>query len=265
MKHTFLIIAFAAFLGACSEDVSHDITTDLTQEADQFFLLSETLHESSYLGNLSFGEYFLLNSPSLPGCPSINYEPELSQIILDYSSVDSCSQTNTALRSGKIVLDFSLANVGLGSWSMVYENYSYEKTTVEGTRWFKKVSAAQNSESFENLKIRTENDLGFTISGDYTYFITRLNNSPIGISYAGRHEGVNPVGRQFVQSITEAKEVLFSCYSDGWVLPIKGKENWKVARGKNEVGYQVSYSTAEDCLSDARAVLPDGRNYDLNP
>ncbi|WP_026951336.1 hypothetical protein [Algoriphagus mannitolivorans] len=265
MKKIFLYLLSFILLTSCSEDISQDIQTDMLQEADQFFTLSEIVNESSYLGNFSFGDYFRITSASLPGCPTLSLNSQTLEITLDYSKVETCDQQNTVARSGKIILDFSQANSNNPTWTMKYEGYTFQKTKIDGIRYFKRLSTSQNSESFENLKITTENNLGFTIKGTYTYFLSRFNFRPFGISYVGRHEGINPAGRSFVQSITEAKELFINCYSEGFTLPQKGKENWKVSRGSTDLNYTVNYTSTQECVIQVKAVLPDGRTIDLQP
>ena len=235
----------------------------MVQEADQFFTLSEIVNESSYLGNFTFGDFFRFTSSSLPGCPTLSLNSQTLEITLDYSKVESCDQQNQAHRAGKIILDFSQANSNNPTWTMKYDGYSFQKTKIEGTRFFKRLSTSQNSETFENLTITTEKNLGFQIKGTYTYFLSRFNFRPFGISYVGRHEGINPAGRTFVQSITEAKELYIACYSEGFTLPQKGKENWRVFRGSTDLNYSVSFLSTQDCLIQVKAILPDGRNLDL--
>lgn len=265
MKKVFLFLLSLLLLISCSEDISQEIQTDMLQEADQFFTLSEIVNESSYLGNFTFGDYFRFTSGSLPGCPTLSLNSQTLEITLDYNKVSTCDQKNPEQRTGKIILDFSQANSNTPTWTMKYEGYTFQKTKIEGTRYFKRLSNSQNSETFENLKITTENNLGFSIQGSYTYFLSRFNFRPFGISYVGKHEGTNPAGRRFVQSITEAKELFINCYSEGYTLPQKGKENWKVSRGSTDLNYSVTYTSTQACIIQVKAVLPDGRTLDLQP
>ncbi|TDQ16468.1 hypothetical protein DFQ04_2586 [Algoriphagus boseongensis] len=265
MKYSFLAIFLFWFLASCSEDISDEIQTELVQEADQFFLLSEIVGESNYLGNLTYGDFFRTLPESLPGCPEMQIDTQLRKITLDYSKTDSCPQANLASRTGKIILDFSQSNSSPGLWFLEYVEYAYQKTHIKGKREFTRLSTSQNAETFNNLKITTDKNLSFDISGGYTYFISRFGFRPFGISYVGRHEGINPAGRNFTQSITEAKEKYINCYSDGYILATVGKENWKVSRGSNDIGYQVSFSSGSDCNTKVRVILPDGRTYDIKP
>ena len=264
-KNFFLSLLVIASFWGCSEDISHKIATDLTKEAEQFFLVSEVIGENSYLGNLTFSDYFRLDTTSLPGCPILTFDSDLRTITLDYDAVESCEQTTLKERSGKILIDFSLANSDLETWIVTYQDYHYQKTKIEGSRIYKRLSTSQNAESFENLKITTSADLHFELKGSFTYFISRFTFRPFAISYIGKMEGINPVGRDFTLTITEAKEQYINCYSEGWILPVVGKENWKVSRGDSEIAYQVSYEEAEDCDTQVKAVLPDGRIYSLTP
>jgi hypothetical protein len=265
MKSGFLAFSFVLILASCSEDTSDEIHTDLIQEANQFFLLSEAVNESSYLGNISYFDYFRIVAGSLPGCPKIQIDPDQRKVVLDYTQTDFCDQPIKSPRSGKIILDFSRLTIGPGFWSLEYQNYSFQKVIIEGKREYEKLSNSQNSETFQNLRIITENKLSFQISGSYTYFVARFNSRPFGISFVGSHEGINPAGRSFLQSITEPKEQYINCYSEGSGLPSVGQENWKVTRGKSEIGYQVSYETSTGCKTKVNAILPDGRTYEIRP
>ncbi|MDX5338502.1 MAG: hypothetical protein LPK25_05705 [Cyclobacteriaceae bacterium] len=265
MKKVFLFLVSFSLLFGCSEDINSDIQTDLLEEADQFFVVSEIVNESSYLGNFTFGDYFRFSSSSLPGCPVLSLNSQTLEITLDYNQAVTCEQKNSESRSGKIILDFSQANTDNPTWILIYEGYTFQNTKIDGQRFFKRLSNSQNSETFENLKITTEKNLGFTLKGNYTYFLSRFNFRPFGISYVGKHEGTNPAGRNFIQSITEAKELYISCYSEGYTLPEKGKENWKVSRGTTDLNYAVSYLSTQECSIQVKAMLPDGRTLDLQP
>jgi hypothetical protein len=265
MKSGFRIFILAFHLASCSVDLDNEIQTDLIQEADQFFLLSEVVNETSYLGNISYPDYFRIQPSSLPGCPKIQIDTGLRKVVLDYTQPDSCDQAIKSIRNGKIILDFSRSNADPGTWSLEYNDYSFLKTKIQGKREYVRLSNSQNSETFQNLRIITENRLGFLISGSYTYFIARFNSRPFGISFVGSLQGINPAGRSFIQSITEPKEQFINCYSEGSGLPKVGQENWRVSRENGEISYQVTYQTTSDCKTKVKATLPDGRNYDIRP
>ena len=251
---------------SCSEDVSKDITTDLTQEADQFFRFSQAFSESSYLGNISFSDYSRITSMELPGCPTITQVPDSRIIELDYSTAVECEQQNTTPRTGKIILDFTFSNTVTPSWTLSYENYSIDGIKIDGFRQFEGLALTENRESFENLTVESEKNLSFVIEGTLSYSTARLSLKPFALSSRGQIEGRNPVGRDFSLTITESKEQLFQCYREGWTLPQSGKESWIVSRGgANNLAYQVSFQGTEDCNPVVISTLPDGRTLQLNP
>lgn len=266
MKKYILLISFSVLLMSCAEDVSKDISTDLIQEADQFFSFSQAFNESNYLGNISFSDYSRITSAELPGCPTISQIPESRIIELDYSSPAECDQENAIPRTGKIILDFTLSNIATPSWSLTYENYSFDGIKIEGIRQFEGLSLSENQESFENITVELEKNLSFVFQGTLSYSTARLSLKPFALSTRGKIEGRNPAGRDFSLSITEAKEQLFQCYREGWALPQSGKESWNVFRGGTKnLAYQVSFQGTEDCNPVVISTLPDGRTLQLNP
>lgn len=266
MKKYIVLLSISLFILSCSEDVSKDISTDLTQEADQFFRFSKAFGESTYLGNISYSDYSRITSAELPGCPTIIQSPDSRIIVLDYTSPMECEQLNSTPRTGKIILDFTLSNTLTSTWSVTYENYSFDKISIKGSRQFEGVSLNENQESFENLTIEFEKNLSFVINGDLSYSSSRLSLKPFALSTRGIIEGRNPAGRDFSLVITEAKEQLFQCYREGWVLPQTGNESWIVSRGGSKsLDYDVSFQSSEDCNPVVISTLPDGRTLQLNP
>ena len=84
INQIFLLVLLMLF--SCTEDVSREISTDLTQEANQLFQFSQALSESNYLGNISYQDYFRISSSELPGCPTIVRSLASRIIVLDYSN-----------------------------------------------------------------------------------------------------------------------------------------------------------------------------------
>lgn len=266
MKNYIIKFSILLFIWSCSEDVSRDINTDLTQEADQFFGFSEALSESSYLGNISYGDYFRISAEELPGCPKITRNTETRIIELDYSNSQECEQVNKTPRSGKIIIDFNLSNSAEPRWTLTYEDYSFGGTSIEGIRFFKNNSFNENQETFEKLTVTLVDDLGFVTSGTFSYSVSRLSFRPFALSARGRIEGTNPAGRDFSLVITGAKEQVFSCYKQGWELPQSGNESWIVNRGpSSSLEYMVSFQNLEGCDPTVISTLPDGRTLQLNP
>lgn len=268
MRMKNLLFFFLIFLSytSCTEDVSRDINTDLTQEADQFFQFSEALSESSYLGNISYSDYFRITSEELPGCPTINIRTEERIIELDYSNPQECDQLNKTPRKGKIILDFALSTPSVVNWTLAYEEYIFGTTQIEGIRKFSNLSFGENTEKIENLRIELDKNLGFVVSGSFSYSVARLSFRPFALSTRGRIEGKNPAGRDFSLVITQAKEQLFSCYSEGWELPQSGSESWIISRGpSSSLDYMVKFEINDGCDPTVISTLPDGRSLQLNP
>lgn len=264
-KYSFLALIPFVWL-SCTEDVSREINTDLTQEADQFFRFSEALSESSYLGNLSYLDFFRIDASELPGCPSIVRNLGTQKIELDYSNSQECQQLNDSLRSGKIIIDFSDPEDAVPTWTVNYENYFFNETEISGLRKFSNTSFNENQESFENLKIVLADNLGFVTSGTFSYSVAEISFRPFALSTRGRIEGTNPAGRDFSLVITEAKEQLFSCYREGWVLPQTGKETWIISRNaSSRLDYMISFESSDVCDPTVISTLPDGRTLQLNP
>ena len=266
MKKYLILLSTSLLLGACSEDVGKEINTDLVQEAEQFFGLSEAFGESSYLGNLTYEDYLRIVSAELPGCPTIIHNPDTKIIELDYSSPQECEQENTASRTGKIILDFTLADSEDPNWSLAYDSYTFKGSELTGTRMFIQLSSSENQESFENLTIKSDQELTFVAEGELSYVISRSNLTPVSLTTRGQIKGRNPAGRNFSLVITEAKEQLFQCYSASWELPQRGKESWIVSRtASSSVDYRVSFEPTETCNPVVISTLPDGRSLQLNP
>jgi len=266
MKNLLSFVLLISILISCTEDVSRNINTDISKEANQFFHFSKALGESGYLGNISFGDYFRITSDELPGCPLITRNTTTRTIILDYSLPQDCEHLNSIPRTGKIILDFGLSNTAEASWTMTYEDYTFGGTRIEGTRYFKNTSFNENQELVENLKITLEPNLGFVVNGMLFYSVARLSARPFALSTRGRVEGINPAGRNFTSAITGAKEQLFSCYREGWELPQSGSESWIVSRGSlSGLEYMVMFETKEGCNPTVISSLPDGRTLQLNP
>lgn len=266
MKKYIALSSVILFFWSCSEDVSKEISTDLTQEANQFFAFSEAFGENSYLGNITYSDYLIITPQELPGCPTIVQKPEARIIELDYSTSVECEQQNKSLRTGKIILDFTLSNTGNPTWTLTFENYTFDGVKIEGSRKFEALSLNENQEKFENITVELNKNLRFIFSGGLAHSTSRSGFKPFALSSRGKIEGRNPAGRAFSLVITEAKEQLFQCYRQGWTLPQTGTESWIVDRGNsNSLEYKVSFKSGEDCNPVVVSTLPDGRMLQLNP
>jgi hypothetical protein len=278
MKKYLNLLLVSVILASCSEEVSKDINTDLTQEAGQFFSFSETINESAYLGNISYPEFSQLTSAELPGCPAIILNPDSRIITLDYSLDEECEQQDTIPKTGRIVLDFTRSNSESPSWSLAYEDYTYRGIKIEGMRMFEGISLTENQESFENLTVELDGMLSFRVDGELSYTVSRTDTisqtdtvlqvslKPLSLKTRGKIEGTNPAGRDFLLLVTTPKEQLFECYSTGWDLPKAGKESWIVSRNATaDLEYDVNFQSTEICNPVVVSTLPDGRTLQLNP
>ncbi len=266
MKKYLTPLLVSLILASCSEEVSKDINTDLTQEADQFFSFSETISESTYLGNISYAEYSKIVSAELPGCPTIILSPDSRIITLDYSLSQECEQENKIPRTGRIVLDFTLSNSESPSWSLAYDNYTYKGFKIEGIRLFEGLSMTENQEIFENVRVELANYLSFRVDGELSYSVSRSDLKPLALKIRGKIEGKNPAGRDFLLLVTTAKEQHFECYGSGWDLPQTGRESWIVSRSETaDLEYEVDFQSTEICNPVVVSTLPDGRTLQLNP
>jgi len=266
MKKYLILLTVSLVYWSCTEEPSRDINTDLSQEADQFFGFSEAVSESAYLGNLSYSDYTTLLTNALPSCPAIMLTPDSRIVTLDYSNTEECDQEKKAARTGRIILDFTFSNLENPTWTMTYADYTYNGIEIVGTRKFTGLSATENQESFEELRLELANNLDFSASGTLTHTVSQAGSTPMSLSTLGRIEGKNPAGRDFFLTIADAKEQLFTCYQQGWILPRKGQESWVVARGTSSSGnYVTNFQNSETCDPVVISTLPDGRTLQLNP
>jgi hypothetical protein len=266
MKKYLILLTVSLAFWSCIEEPSRDITTDLGQEANQFFGFSEAMAESTYLGNLAYSDYTKFLPGELPGCPAIVLTPDSRIVTLDYSNLEECVQENREARTGQIVLDFTFSNLANPTWTMSYTDYTFDGIKIQGTRTFRGLAAGENEENFENLKIELTNNLNFIADGTLSHKVTNADFVPVSLSSLGRIEGKNPAGRNFFLTITEAREQLFTCYQQGWHLPRKGQESWVVARGaSNSENYVTNVQSSESCNPVVVSTLPDGRTLQLNP
>lgn len=266
MKNPFSYFLILQLYSSCTEDVSRNINTDLTQEVAQFFQFSEALSETSYLGNISYPDYLRITSDELPGCPTIIRRSEKRIVELDYANPQECNQPNKTPRKGKIILDFARSNTPEMSWTLTFEGYSFGTTRIEGIRKYSNLSFDENTERIENMRIELEKNLSFVVSGSFSYSSARLSFRPFALSTRGKIEGKNPAGRDFSLVITQAKEQLFSCYREGWELPQTGSETWIISRGNStNLDYMVKFESKDGCDPTVISTLPDGRSLQLNP
>lgn len=266
MRKQLFLFAMLPILWSCAEEVSKDINTDLTQEAEQFYSFSEAISEGAFLANITYAEYARMTPAQLSGCPSITHSLDSRIVTLDYSSSGDCAQENANERTGKIILDFTQSGEASPAWSLSYEDYSYNGNKIEGKREFRGLSVAENQEKFEQLRFEMANQVTFMVNGEFSYTVSRSNLKLSALSARGKASGTNPAGRDFSLVTSVAKNQLFPCYGQGWNLPVSGKESWIVSRGgSSDLEYQVTFNNTDTCNPNVTALLPDGRSLQLNP
>jgi hypothetical protein len=266
MKRIFLLLLVSFAIISCGEDVDKEISTDLAAESTQLFDNSKTWGESLYFALLPYANYLLTNPSTIPGCPSVNISAGTRMVVLDFDNPGPCEQPGTTSRTGRIILDFSRTVGNTGTWTMAYENYTFQKTKLNGIRTFRRNTNASVFETFENLTIQTEKKLTSILSGDFTHSLILQNNLLTGFSSTGKMSGINAAGRQISIEIISPRSVQVNCLSQNNTLPTFGKETWEVSREKNQtLSYAVEYQQIQSCASLAVVTLPDGRQLQLNP
>ena len=266
MKKEALYVLFSlVFLISCKEDDDRVISTDLPTEASQLFVVSKAWSEAIFFTQLSFDQYSSSDSLQLPGCPEILLEENAKRVTLTFDPDSTCEQSGKSKRSGKIILDLAQSDSQNPIWFLEYENYTFEEASMDGIRIFTKKSSGIVNETFETLTHTTTNQLTHQFSGNITHTLSLDSGLVVGLNSKGMINGRNPVGRNFVFEFNEKRESLFSCFQDNKLLPVAGKETWKVSRSEtSQVTHSLSYELKENCVVEAYVVLSDGRRLLLN-
>lgn len=266
MKKEALYVLFSlVFLISCKEDEDRVISTDLPTEASQLFGVSKAWSEALFFALVTFDQYSSSDSIQLPGCPDILLEENAKRVTLTFDPDSTCEQSGKSKRSGKIILDLAQSDSLNPIWFLEYENYTFEEASMDGIRIFTKNSSGIVNETFETLTHTTSNQLTHQFSGNITHTLSLDSGLVVGLNSKGMINGRNPVGRNFVFEFNEKRESLFSCFQDNKLLPVGGKETWKVSRSEtSQVTHILSYEPKENCVVDAYVVLSDGRRLLLN-
>lgn len=267
MKKGVLYILFSfVFLIACKEDEDRVISTDLPTEASQFYVVSNAWNEAIFFTQLSFDQYSNADSLQLPGCPEILLEKNAKRVTLTFDSDSNCEQSGKSKRSGKLILDLAQSDSSNPIWFLEYENYTFEGASLDGIRIFTKNSTGIVNETFETLTHKSKNELTHQFGGNLTHTPTLVNGEVVGLNSKGLISGRNPAGRNFIFEFSDMRESLFSCFLDNQLLPVAGKEIWKVSRSEtSQVVYNLTYDSKENCKVEAYVLLPDERRLLLNP
>lgn len=267
MKKGFLYIFFSLiFLVACKEDEDRVISTDLPTEASLLFNASNAWSEAIFFTQISFDQYSTGDSLRLPGCPEIFIDKTAERVTLTFDPETACEQTGTSKRSGKLILDLAQSDSENPVWFLEYENYTFEDASLDGIRTFSKNSTGLILETFETLTHKTKNELTHRFGGDLTHTLSLVNGNLEGLNSTGIIYGENPAGRNFTFTLSEKRELLFSCFQDNQLSPNAGKETWQVSRSETaQAVYNLTYESKENCTVEAYVVLPDGRRLLLNP
>lgn len=262
LKHLLVFLLIGLSL-ACQDDTDRIIQTNLPDEALQLFDVSSVLGETTPLASFSFSDFRNLSSENLPGCPLIELDLNLQQVLLNYDERGDCEGEPNHSRKGKILIDFSNQS-GLVRKLFYYENYSFESYQLQGIREFTQSTLSNFTETFENLRLESEQNLGFIISGEFTHQINRTSFIPQSITSSGNLTGRNPTGRTLRLNIATPKFTELRCYAQDQILPMAGIETWWVGRGESsEVSYRISFEKESECSVQAFAQLPDGRRLRL--
>ncbi|MBN3520163.1 hypothetical protein JYB62_09120 [Algoriphagus lutimaris] len=266
-RFNFFFILLSIALASCQEDADKVISTDLPTEANQLFDLSNAWSESLYFALLSFDEYQAMDTAStLPGCPELLIEEDTRKVFLNFDAEIECEQAGNDKRSGKIVLEYALSNSNSATWTLEYDNYSFNGSSVKGIRSFKKDNSNQIIESFNPITLTTEEKLNSVFSGDIKHSGGTVFSNGIGFISGGNLHGVNPAGRDFNIEIPFDRLMLSSCFQENKLMPVAGSEVWSVSRGSSKnVTYQLQYELLDSCNVAANVILPDGRSLLLNP
>jgi hypothetical protein len=257
----FLLLLITLLSLSCQEDEAKIIQVDLSIESNQLFRVSTVWGESLYFGLLGFGNFSLVSSEELPGCPDVLVESQLNRVTLTFDPSTDCNQSGKVKRVGKVVLQYSLLSNLTTKWTMTYQDYMFENDTIKGTREFSVINSNQVKESFTELKTTSNKRVSYTFSGSLNHSLSKLRLKLIGISSSGIISGINPAGRLFTTELSSPREALVTCYTQNEILPVSGKETWTVSRGQNrDVVHTIDYETSGTCDVTATVKLSDGRN-----
>ncbi len=266
IKQFLIFLFFVPILLACQEDEDKIIQTDLTIEASQLFDISTDWGESLYFAMLSWEDYQQINPRQLPGCPIISLDQALRQVTLEFRSDTTCIKSGKTIRTGSLLLDFPQNNQIGQSWIMEYQGYTFNQDSLKGNRRFTKKSLNTIEEHFENMVLTTNKAVNSTFSGNLTHTITRQKLELVGFSTMGNLSGVNPAGRDFHIEFTNPRQTLVACSKENEILPLSGRESWRISRGlNNTVNHQISYESTGNCQVNAKVTLSDNRNLILTP
>lgn len=263
---TPLVLIFA-IITSCSDDVNKNIETDLTKEAAQFYQLSLISHEHLFFSLYSWEEYQSLATDSLPGCPTITLEEISKKVTLDFDSENECSQNERFQRSGKIILDLGLSSTLNPEWDIKFEDYVFESDTIKGQKRFITLPNGVIQESYNDLIVKTDNNLSYTYSGIVNHLAIRNGLRILeSVLSDGSLEGINPAGRLFSMNNISPTISQVLCFNSGEVPPNSGEESWTISRGlSKEVNHRLTFKLGQNCETTASMVLPDGRILILNP
>jgi len=265
-KEVFYIFFSLVILNACKEDEDREISTDLPTETSQLFIVSNAWSEALFFTQISFDQYSKVDSLELPGCPEILVDKNAKRVTLTFDPITTCELTGKSKRSGKLILNLAQSDSENPIWFLEYENYTFEDASIKGIRTFKKNSSGVVNETFATLTHKSKNQLTHQFSGNLTHTLSLESGIVVGVNSKGMINGKNPSGRNFIFEFNENRKLLFSCFQENRLLPVAGKEIWKVSRSEtSQVIHRLSYELKENCKVEAYVVLSDGRRLLLNP
>jgi hypothetical protein len=263
MKNLLLISITLLFLGACTNDIDRNITTNLQVEAKEIFQTSLTLEESLRYVFYSFEDYRNAITDTLPGCPTVLIDEVDKKIELKFALSNGCP-TQKIERSGSIILEFNTINSGDQEILVSYANYKVEKLEIRGKRKFSRKASVANpklwQEDFEDLLIIDELENSTKISGSYNHTLGIINDKLISYASSGSVEGRNITGRLLKMTQSTPRQYQNACVEEGQVIASTGVEIWEIFRTPTRsLAHTLTITSDTTCVSKVNIQLSDGR------
>lgn len=264
MKNYGIILCLLGLLFSCDTETDRRLSTDLRVEATEIFNISMAYEESIYFGLLTLDDYrnALRDRISLPGCPVITIDNDLSKVDLSFGPNTACNSQKLP-RTGTLSITF-IRNTSTESIRVMrYSDYKIKNFELEGERTFSVTrGGAPNTvqESFERIRIINAKGSSTRISGNFAHQLQLSNRQVIGYTTVGQMNGTNVAGRSLTMTQSTPRQYLVNCIQQGAILATQGTERWTIARGQgNAVLSTLMYEAVEGCQSKANISLEDGR------
>ncbi len=268
MKYSAFLLLILTVVFACNNDIDKNITTDLQVEGNEIFAVGLALEESLYYAFLTLDRYRSTND-TLPGCPAVKVDETERKVTLTFSAVPDCTSQKLN-RSGEITLQYFFTNALETNVVMVYDNYKFKNFGLQGTRRFKQIKSLSNphfwTETFEEILVIDQFDSSTKLSGNSEHQLKYgAGGSLLEFSSTGSLTGRNITGRKITMDQLRPKTYKKSCIDLGFVMPATGAEKWEIFRTERlSVSHTVEFTQEEDCKSEAKINLSDGRTLILS-